>query len=135
MFILDSLNQFVYVTNVAKLHYGVTYSLPSRCRYLCENEIEDECGFLCLIIVRMRSCLPHVTQAGKLLSTARRQRNCEEKSFSTRFAKVSFVTHQLPPTNQKSLKSLLHQVCHPNSAFIAFVTRFFRVKTLKKQDK
>lgn len=49
--------------------------------------------------------------------------------------KVCFVTHQRPPTNQKSLKSLLHQVCHPNSAFIAFVTRFFRVKTRKEQDK
>ena len=50
--------------------------------FRCKNEIEDEYGFLCLIIVRMRICLTHVTQAGKLLSTAPRQRNCEEKSFS-----------------------------------------------------
>ena len=42
-------------------------------RSLLRSENEDEYEFVCLVMVRIRSCLLHVMQAGTLVSTARRQ--------------------------------------------------------------
>ena len=58
-----------------------------------EIENEDEHEFVSLGLVRMHSCPWHVTQAGNLMSAARRQRNFEEKSSrEPRFAKDQFCT-------------------------------------------
>ena len=67
------------------------------------NENEDGYEFVCLVIVRMRNCPWHVSLA---------------VNWRTRFTKVSFV-------NQKALKSLLRQVCHPYTASLRSQHDFF----------
>ena len=75
------------------------------------NENEDGYEFVCLVIVRMRNCPWHVSLA---------------VNWRTRFTKVSFV-------NQKALKSLLRQVCHPYTASLRSQHDFFSHKHVRNQ--
>jgi len=60
-------------SSVQYLHSKILRKIVSR------SENEDEYEFVCLIIIRMRNCPWHVTQAENSLPDARRQQNFEEK--------------------------------------------------------